>query len=167
MQAAVLDPSGCCSWPPTRSSPPTRRITSPTSESRARWVTRSPSPTPRPAASPRRSVPRPGPRCSPRTPPSAGAGPPGCGGAGCWVRSASWPRGAVDRRGEVCLTDRSGTRGRSGVVLTSADRPTGRKHVRSRVSALLFKNESPVERRGLNGQCEQAPRRFSRAGGDR
>ena len=88
VQAAVLDPSGCCSWPPTRSSPPTRCSTSPTSESRARWVTQSPSPAPRPAASPRGSVPRPGPRCSPRAPPAAGAGPPGCGGAGCGLWSA-------------------------------------------------------------------------------
>ena len=49
--------------------PPTRCSTSPTSKSRARWVTQSPSPTPRPAASPRGSVPRPGPRYSPRAPP--------------------------------------------------------------------------------------------------
>ena len=76
--------------------PPTRCSTSPTSESRARWVTQSPSPAPRPAASPRGECPAPwatvlptglprheSPRLLVLAPRAAAVL-----GAGCWVWSA-------------------------------------------------------------------------------
>jgi len=75
---------------------PTRRITKPTSESRARWVTRSPSPAPRPAASPRGECPAPWATVLPTSPPVCWCWPPGLRrcwvlGAGCGLRSAVWP----------------------------------------------------------------------------